>query len=93
MAERPATKVKPPPFYQVVMLNDDVTPMEFVVGLLIRFFDMEADEAIETMLRIHNEGKGVVGVYSLEIAETKVLEVTEVARTHDFPLECVLQRA
>ena len=83
--------VKPPPMYQVLLLNDDYTPMEFVVDVLERFFGMGRSQATQVMLEIHMRGKGVCGVFTHEIAETKVALVTRYSRDHQHPLMCTLE--
>jgi ATP-dependent Clp protease adaptor protein ClpS len=85
------TKLKPPPLYKVVLLNDDYTPMEFVVGVLLRFFGMNVETATRVMLKVHTEGKGVCGVYPREIAETKAVQVNEHARASEHPLLCDIE--
>ena len=89
--ERRPAKVKPPQMYQVVLLNDDYTPMEFVVHVLERFFHKNQDEAHQIMLHVHRKGVGVCGVYPYEIAETKVALVTRYSRDHQHPLMCTLE--
>jgi ATP-dependent Clp protease adaptor protein ClpS len=81
-------KLKPPPLYRVILLNDDYTPMEFVVDILQQFFNMNTEMATRVMLKVHTEGKGVCGVYSREIAETKAVQVNEYARAAEHPLLC-----
>ncbi len=84
-------KIKPPPLYRVVLLNDDYTPMEFVVEILREFFGMNAETATRVMLKVHTEGKGVCGVYPKEIAETKAIQVNEHARAAEHPLLCDIE--
>lgn len=84
-------KVKRPPKYAVVLLNDDYTTMEFVVEVLRKYFDKNGDEAIQIMLCIHQKGRGVAGIYTFEIAETKVYQVHEYARAQGFPLKCSIE--
>jgi ATP-dependent Clp protease adaptor protein ClpS len=91
--EEAEPKVKRPPLYQVVILNDDYTPMEFVVDVLERVFSMDRTTATRVMLEVHTAGKGVCGVFTFEIAETKVAQVTEYARQHQHPLLCTLEEA
>lgn len=86
-------EVKQPPLYQVILLNDDYTPMEFVVDILERFFGMGRTQATQVMLEVHMRGKGVCGVFTHEIAETKVALVTRHARDHQHPLMCTLEEA
>jgi ATP-dependent Clp protease adaptor protein ClpS len=85
------TKVKPPPLYRVILLNDDYTPMEFVVDVLRRFFGMNIETATRVMLKVHTEGKGVCGVYPREIAETKAVLVNDFARAAEHPLLCDIE--
>ena len=89
-------KTKPktarPPLYKVLLLNDDYTPMEFVVHVLERFFGMSNAQAFELMLAVHKKGLAVVGVFSLEVAETKVAQVMDFARRHQHPLQCTLEK-
>lgn len=89
--ERQAERVEPPPRYQVVMLNDDYTPMEFVVDVLEHIFGMDRTTATRVMLEVHTRGKGVCGVYTFEIAETKVAQVKAMAEREEFPLLCTLE--
>jgi ATP-dependent Clp protease adaptor protein ClpS len=84
-------KVKPPPLYRVILLNDDYTPMEFVVDVLQRFFGMNNETATRVMLKVHTEGKGVCGVFPREIAETKAVQVNEFARAAEHPLLCDIE--
>lgn len=86
-------KLKPPPMYKVILNNDDFTPMEFVVEILTRFFRMDSEKATQIMLSVHYEGKGVCGIYTAEIAETKVAQVNEYARKHQHPLLCTKEEA
>lgn len=85
-------KTKKPSLYKVLMLNDDYTPMEFVVHVLQRFFGKSHDEATEIMLHVHQRGVGICGVYTYEIAETKVTQVVDYARKHQHPLQCTLEK-
>lgn len=84
-------KAPPPPLYRVLLLNDDFTPMEFVVKVLQHFFYMSREQATLIMLKVHNEGVGLCGVFPRDIAETKVNKVTDYARKHQHPLQCVLE--
>jgi ATP-dependent Clp protease adaptor protein ClpS len=84
-------KVKPPPLYRVILLNDDYTPMEFVVNVLCKFFAMNVETATRVMLKVHTEGKGVCGVFPKEIAETKAVLVNEYARDSEHPLLCDIE--
>lgn len=86
-------RVAPPPMYRVVLHNDDYTPMDFVIDVLSRFFNMQYEQATEVMLKVHYEGKGVCGVFTAEIAETKVQQVTQYAKEHEHPLLCTMERA
>lgn len=85
-------KTKKPPLYKVLLLNDDFTPMEFVVMVLERFFGMNHAQAFEIMLTVHKKGLAVVGVFTYEIAETKVTQVMEMARQHQHPLQCTMEK-
>ncbi len=87
--ERLTQKTKPPQMYQVVMLNDDFTPMEFVVVVIQEFFNKDRETATQIMLKIHLDGKGVCGVYSRDVAATKVDQVQAAARQAGHPLQCV----
>jgi ATP-dependent Clp protease adaptor protein ClpS len=87
--ERRTQKTQPPQMYQVVMLNDDFTPMEFVVMVLQEFFSKDREQATQIMLKIHLDGKGVCGVYSKDVAATKVDQVAEAAKKHGHPLQCL----
>ena len=91
--ERKTLRTQPPQMHQVLMLNDDFTPMEFVVDVLERFFGMGRTQATQVMLEVHMRGKGVCGVFTHEIAETKVALVTRYARDHQHPLMCTLEEA
>ena len=90
------TKVRPktqrPPMYKVLLLNDDYTPMEFVVHILERFFGLNHAQAFEIMLAVHKKGLAVVGVFSFEVAETKVAQVMDFARRHQHPLQCTVEK-
>ena len=85
-------KTKRPPLYKVLLLNDDFTPMEFVVHVLERFFHLSHAQAFEIMLTVHKKGVAVVGVFSHEIAETKVTQVMDFARRHQHPLQCTMEK-
>jgi ATP-dependent Clp protease adaptor protein ClpS len=89
--ERRTQKVKPPQMYQVVLLNDDYTPMEFVVVVIQEFFGKDREQATQIMLKIHIEGKGVCGVYSRDVANTKVDQVMEAAKKAGHPLQCLAE--
>ncbi|SIT84327.1 ATP-dependent Clp protease adaptor protein ClpS [Pontibaca methylaminivorans] len=88
----PRTRTRRPPLYKVLLLNDDFTPMEFVVHVLERFFGMSHGHAFEMMLTVHKQGLAVVGVFTHEIAETKVGQVMDFARRHQHPLQCTMER-
>ena len=92
LAVKPRSKSKRPPLYKVMILNDDYTPMEFVVHVLERFFGMSSAHAFEIMLTVHKKGLAVVGVFSHEIAETKVTQVMDFARRHEHPLQCTMEK-
>ena len=89
---RTRSRTQRPPLYKVLLLNDDYTPMEFVVHVLERFFGMSHAQAFEIMLTVHKKGVAVVGVFSHEIAETKVAQVMDFARCHQHPLQCTLEK-
>jgi ATP-dependent Clp protease adaptor protein ClpS len=91
--EEAKPKVKRPPLYKVILLNDDYTPMEFVVHILERFFSMTREKAVRVMLQVHTEGRGVCGTYSREIAETKVAQVNDYSRENHHPLLCTMEYA
>ena len=93
VAERKAARTKPPSLYQVVMLNDDYTPMEFVVMMLRQCFQRDADTATHIMLKIHHEGRGICGVYPKDVAATKVELVLTAARREGHPLQCIMEAA
>lgn len=82
-----------PPMYAVLVLNDDYTPMDFVVDVLSRFFAMNLDKATQVMLHVHTRGRGVCGVYSREVAESKVAQVNEYSRLNQHPLLCTMEKA
>jgi len=93
IATKTRAKTKQPTPYRVLMLNDDYTPMEFVVLVLQRFFRMSIEEATQVMLHVHQRGVGVCGVFSYEVAETKVTQVMDFAKEHQHPLQCTLEKA
>ena len=93
VAEKQASRVKAPPMFQVVLLNDDFTPMEFVVGVLQKFFGKGREQATQIMLKVHHEGRGVCGVYPRDIAASKVEQVSSYSRQHQHPLQCVMEEA
>jgi len=86
-------KIKKPNFYEVILLNDDFTTMEFVVKVLQLIFNMTKITANQIMLKIHNEGRAVCGVYPYEVAETKVMEVTNFAKQNQYPLKCIIKKS
>jgi ATP-dependent Clp protease adaptor protein ClpS len=85
-------KTKKPSLYKVLLLNDDYTPMEFVVHILEKIFGKTREEAVEVMLHVHRHGVGVCGVFTYEVAETKVTQVIEFARRHQHPLQCTMEK-
>ena len=93
VAERKAAKAKPPRMYQVVMLNDDFTPMEFVVMVLQEYFGLGLETATQIMLKIHHDGRAVCGVFSKDVAATKVELVLAAARRSGHPLQCIMEAA
>jgi ATP-dependent Clp protease adaptor protein ClpS len=93
VATRTRTRTKTPSPYKVLMLNDDYTPMEFVVQVLQRFFRMTIEDATRVMLHVHQRGVGVCGIFSYEVAETKVSQVIDFARENQHPLQCTLEKA
>jgi len=86
------SKLKKPPLYKVLLLNDDFTPMEFVVHVLEKFFAIGHDKAVQIMLTVHKQGIAVVGVYSHDIAETKVTQVMDYSRKNQHPLQCTMEK-
>ena len=92
LAVKTRPKTQRPPLYKVLLLNDDYTPMEFVVAVLERFFGMSHAQSFEIMLTVHKKGVAVVGVFSHEIAETKVGQVMDFARRHQHPLQCTMEK-
>lgn len=93
VVEEARPEVARPPLYQVVILNDDFTPMEFVVVVLESFFGMSREMATQVMLHVHTRGKGVCGIFTREVAETKVTQVNEFSRNNQHPLLCTLEKA
>lgn len=89
---RTRTRTKKPSLYRVLILNDDYTPMEFVIVVLERFFQKDRDTATRIMLSVHNQGVGECGVYTFEVAETKVSQVMDFARQNQHPLQCVMEK-
>ncbi|PTP80251.1 ATP-dependent Clp protease adapter ClpS [Vibrio splendidus] len=92
LLEKEETKVKPPAMYNVVLNNDDYTPMDFVIEILERFFSLDIEKATEVMLKVHYEGKAICGTYSAEIAETKVAQVTMYSKENEHPLLCTMEQ-
>ena len=92
VATRTRRKTKKPSLYKVLLLNDDYTPMEFVIHVLERFFNKGQDEATRIMLHVHQKGVGVCGVFTFEVAETKVTQVMDFARQHQHPLQCTMEK-
>jgi len=90
VADKP--KMKRPPMYQVFLLNDDFTPMDFVVDILRQYFHKSESEATHIMLAVHHKGEGLCGVYPREIAESKVAQVQQISRRHDHPLACIMRK-
>ncbi len=93
MLEVERSKTKPPPLFKVLLLNDDYTPMEFVVVVLQKFFGMGREQATRIMLKVHREGVGICGVFPRDVAATKVELVTGFAREHQHPLACVMEES
>ncbi|MBA4165199.1 MAG: ATP-dependent Clp protease adapter ClpS [Erythrobacter sp.] len=93
VATKTRTRPKKPSQYKVLMLNDDYTPMEFVVMALKRFFGMDLEQATRVMLHVHQKGVGVCGIFPYEVAETKVNQVMDLARANQHPLQCTLEKA
>lgn len=91
MLAEPKTKTKRPPMYKVILLNDDYTPMDFVVSVLEQIFRRSHAEALQIMLEVHQKGSGLAGVYTRDVAETKVDQAVEYARINDYPLQCALE--
>ncbi|MFI4923109.1 MAG: ATP-dependent Clp protease adapter ClpS [Burkholderiales bacterium] len=90
--EAKKSKLKPPPMFKVVLLNDDYTPMDFVVAVLQTIFMMNREQATQIMLKVHREGMGVCGVYPKDVAATKVEQVVFFAKQHQHPLQCVMEQ-
>lgn len=86
-------KLKKPPLYRVLMLNDDYTPMDFVVHVLKAFFGLSTEQATEIMLHVHSRGMGVCGVFTRDVAETKAAQVVQYARENEHPLQCTIDKA
>ena len=89
---RTRAKTKKPSLYKVLLLNDDYTPMEFVVHILEKFFAKNREDAVEVMLHVHRHGVGICGVFTFEVAETKVAQVIEFSRRHQHPLQCTMEK-
>ena len=92
IATRTRTRTKRPSMYRVLLLNDDYTPMEFVVYVLERYFNKSREQATQIMLHVHNHGVGVCGVFTFEVAETKVAQVLDLARRNEHPLQCTMEK-
>lgn len=92
LTAQPKTKPKRPPFYRVILLNDDYTPMDFVVNVLEQVFRKNHEDAIDIMMAVHNKGAATCGVYTRDVAETKVDQVIEYARINEYPLQCVMEQ-
>jgi ATP-dependent Clp protease adaptor protein ClpS len=92
LATKPKAKTKKPHLYRVLILNDDYTPMEFVIHVLERFFNKNREDATRVMLHVHHNGVGECGVFTYEVAETKVTQVMDFARRHQHPLQCVMEK-
>jgi len=92
VVQKTAPRTKRPSLYKVVLLNDDYTPQEFVVWLLQAIFKKDAEEAVRVMMHVHNTGVGICGVYTYEVAETKVAQVMELSRRNQHPLQCMMER-
>ena len=90
--EAKKAKLKPPPMFKVLLLNDDYTPMEFVIVVLRKYFHKGQEEATRIMLHVHQNGVGECGVYTYEVAETKVTQVMDYARKHQHPLQCIMEK-
>ena len=93
MLEAERSKTKPPPLFKVLLLNDDYTPMDFVVAVLQKFFGMSREQATRIMLKVHREGVGICGVFPQDVAATKVEQVSGYARKHQHPLACVREES
>ncbi|MGC6475058.1 MAG: ATP-dependent Clp protease adapter ClpS [Parvibaculales bacterium] len=92
LATKTKPKTKKPSLYKVLLLNDDYTPMEFVIYVLQKFFNKDMEEATKIMLHVHQNGVGVCGVFTFEVAETKVTQVVDLARQHQHPLQCTMEK-
>ena len=89
---RPKTQTRKPAMYRVLLLNDDYTPMEFVVTVLVKYFTKNREDAWRIMMHVHQQGVGECGVYTYEVAETKVTQVMDYARKHQHPLQCIMEK-
>lgn len=92
LVAEPKTKTRKPPFYKVVLLNDDFTPMDFVVLLLKQLFHKSHEDAIRVMLEVHNRGSAACGLYTLDVAETKAEQAIAAARMNEYPLQCTVEK-
>lgn len=90
---KPKSRTKTPPMYRVILMNDDFTPMDFVIHVLQKFFQKGIEDATRIMLEVHHQGSGVCGTFSYEIAETKTYQVNQYARQNHHPLKCVMEKA
>lgn len=93
VVEKQPARTAPPPMYQVVLLNDDYTPMEFVVKVLQKFFGKNSEDATRIMLQVHHEGRAVCGVYPRDLAATRIAQVSQYARACQHPLQCIMEPA
>jgi ATP-dependent Clp protease adaptor protein ClpS len=91
--EQAKPEVARPPLFRVLLLNDDFTPMDFVVEVLRSFFNLDQEQAVQVMLHVHTRGRGVCGIFTREVAETKVTQVNEYSRAHQHPLLCTMEKA
>ena len=89
--EAKKSKLKPPPMFKVILLNDDFTPMDFVIAVLQTFFSMNREQATKIMIKVHMDGAGICGVYTIDVATAKVEQVVTFARKHEHPLRCVME--
>jgi ATP-dependent Clp protease adaptor protein ClpS len=89
--EKTQPEVKNPPLYKVILLNDDFTPMDFVVEILKQFFFMNGEKAVQVMMEVHTKGKGICGIFTRDVAETKVDQVNNYSRLHEYPLLCTME--
>lgn len=92
VVSKPKTKTRTPPLYRVILVNDDYTPMDFVIHVLQKFFSKDMPEATKIMMQVHNKGAGTCGVFSFEIAETKVYQVNHYSRQNRHPLKCTMEQ-